>query len=277
MAQQLADRPDVPLGEVLETSDERYIPGRPSFEGPPTLRRDRWWVPPLVTVIVLLSFVGYGTWVAFQNGNYFADPYVSPFYSPCLVKGCEGGGPASVSWWHFSPALLILPFPLLFRLTCYYYRKAYYRSFWWAPPACAVRDGHEFYTGETRFPLILQNIHRYAFYLALPFPVFLTWDAIQAFFFAGGVGIGVGTVILLVNVYFLWIYTLSCHSCRHLFGGHVDQFSKARVRYFLWKQISKLNLRHAQWAWISLFTVALTDLYIRLVAMGNVHDYHWVL
>jgi hypothetical protein len=107
--------------------------------------------------------------------------------------------------------------------------------------------------------------------------VFLTWDAIQAFFFAGGVGIGVGTVILLVNVYFLWIYTLSCHSCRHLFGGHVDQFSKARVRYFLWKQISKLNLRHAQWAWISLFTVALTDLYIRLVAMGNVHDYHWVL
>ena len=53
-----------------------------------------------------------------------------------------------------------------FRLTCYYYRKAYYRSFWLSPPACAVPDGHKKYTGETRFPLIFQNLHRYFFYAA---------------------------------------------------------------------------------------------------------------
>src|SRR5438067_1236350 len=77
-------------------------------------------------------------------------------------------------WWHCSPALLILPFPLGFRLTCYYYRKAYYRSFWLSPPACAVADAHRRYTGERRFPLIFQNVHRYFFYLALPFAVLLT-------------------------------------------------------------------------------------------------------
>ena len=58
-----------------------------------------------------------------------------------------------------------------FRLTCYYYRKAYYRAFWRAPAACAVREPHAKYTGETRFPLILQNVHRYFFWIALVFNV----------------------------------------------------------------------------------------------------------
>ena len=63
--------------------------------------------------------------------------------------------------WPWSPALLILAFSLGFRLTCYYYyRKAHYRSFWQSPPACAVAEPHKRYTGETRFPLILQNVHR---------------------------------------------------------------------------------------------------------------------
>jgi hypothetical protein len=263
-----------PLGDVLEGSDRRQItPRRPL--GPRTQRRDTWWVQPLITLIVLLGFIVYGTYVAFVNKNYFVDPYVSPFYSPCLATSCQHGGPGIFgNWYAWSPALLVLPFPLAFRLTCYYYRKAYYRSFWFSPPACAVRDGWDRYTGETRFPLILQNLHRYAFYLALPFPVFLTWDAIQAFFFPGGFGIGLGTVFLLVNTAFLWLYTLSCHSFRHLVGGHVDRFSEAPVRYWMWKRVSTLNMRHAVWAWISLFTVALTDLYIRLVASGTISDPH---
>ena len=68
---------------------------------------------------------------------------------------------------HVSPALFILPFPLLFRATCYYYRKAYYRAFFWDPPACAVSEvaPRKNYTGEREFPFILQNLHRYAFYL----------------------------------------------------------------------------------------------------------------
>ena len=42
----------------------------------------------------------------------------------------------AVGWvppYTFSPLILI--FPLGFRLTCYYYRKAYYRAFFLAPPA----------------------------------------------------------------------------------------------------------------------------------------------
>ncbi len=59
-------------------------------------------------------------------------------------------------WW-LPYAALSLPFLLLFRLTCYYYRGAYYRTVWQAPTACAVAEPHAKYTGETRFPLIIQN------------------------------------------------------------------------------------------------------------------------
>jgi hypothetical protein len=239
-----------------------------------TLRRDTWWLQPLVTGLVLLGFIVYGIWVAFTDKNYFADPYISPFYSPCLAAKCGDHATAAIfgSWWKLSPALLVLPFPLGFRLTCYYYRKAYYRSFWWAPPACAVRDARVRYTGETKFPLILQNIHRYFFYLALPFPIILLWDGIKGFHFPDGWGMGLGSLILVANAVLLGLYTLSCHSCRHLCGGHVDKFSKAPVRFWLWRRLSVLNSRHMLYAWISLVFVALTDLYVRLVATGAIHD-----
>jgi hypothetical protein len=249
------------------------VPTRPPALGAVTLRKDPWWAAPAVTIGVLGGFVVYATWAAFVNRNYFVEPYLSPFYSPCIVKSCvHVTWPIIGSWWKLSPALLILPFPLAFRLTCYYYRKAYYRAFWWAPPACAVGDIRPRYTGETRFPLILQNLHRYAFYLALPFPLLLAWDGIKAFHFPDGFGMGVGTLVLLVNATLLGTYTLSCHSCRHLCGGRLDVFSKAPVRYQLWKLVTKLNQRHMLIAWVSLFGVALSDLYVRLVAMGAIHD-----
>src|SRR6266540_3886884 len=221
------------LGDVLDFSDRREVtPYRPPT-APRTARGDRWWALPVVTVVVLLGFVVYGTWVAFQNANYYADPYVSPFYSPCLATSCLHPTASFLgSWWKWSPALLVLPFPLFFRLTCYYYLNAYY----------------------------------------LPFPVFLSWDAAQSFFFPGGCGMRLGTLVLLVNVFLFWLYTLSCHSCRHLVGGRVDQFSKAPVRHFLWRRVSWLNVHHARWAWASLFSVAMADLYVRLVATGTIHD-----
>jgi hypothetical protein len=238
------------------------------------LRKDAWWLSPLLTVVVLGGFVVYGTWVAFVGKDYYADPYLSPFYSPCLAANCRPEATVELvgDWWKLSPALLVLPFPLLFRLTCYYYRKAYYRSFWWSPPACAIPDAKARYTGETRFPLVLQNIHRYTFYLALPFPVILGWDAIQAFRFPDGFGMGVGTLVLITNVVLLSLYTLSCHSCRHLCGGHVNLFSKAPIRRRLWQISTTLNRRHALYAWVSLFGVALADVYVRLVATGTITD-----
>ena len=246
--------------------------GRASI-GAATLRRDRWWLQPLVTVTVLGAFVVYGTVVAFIGRDYYADPYLSPFYSPCIAKACHPATWALVGrWWPLSPALLILVFPGGFRATCYYYRKAYYRSFWFSPPACAVPDARPRYTGETRLPLILQNVHRYFFYLALPLPLILTWDALRAFRFPDGLGLGVGTLVLLANAALLWLYTLSCHSCRHLCGGGLNRFSTAPRRYWLWRKVSALNARHMPLAWISLCTVALADLYVRLVATGVLHD-----
>jgi hypothetical protein len=249
-----------------------------------TLRKDAWWTLPLTVAVVLLSFIIYSTWAAFQNAHYFAAPYLSPFYSPCISKSCVhatfGYGLPDFTFpviGIVSPAFLILWGPGLFRLTCYYYRKAYYRSFWLAPAACAVRDVKSGYTGETRFPLILQNFHRYAWYVAVIFIVLLTWDALLAFRFpepGGGTrfGIGVGTLVMWINVIFLAGYTFSCHSCRHVCGGHVNAFSTSPARYGLWRVITRLNEQHPAFAWLSLFSVGLTDLYIRLVSMGIIRD-----
>jgi hypothetical protein len=243
-----------------------------------TYRVDRWWLAPLVQFLGLFAFIVYGTIAAFRNAHYFADPYLSPFYSPCLTNHCVDhytpeflGG-----WWSFSPAFLILIFPLGFRFTCYYYRKAYYRSFWLSPPACAVPDAHSKYTGESRFPLIIQNIHRYFFYVALLFALLLTYDFARAFDFNGSFGIGVGTAVLGINVFLISIYTLSCHSCRHIIGGQLKSFSKHPLRYKYWKGVSKLNAHHMLLAWLSLVWIAVADLYIWLVSNGTITDYHWI-
>jgi hypothetical protein len=249
------------------------------------LRKDTWWALPAAVVLVLGSFIVYSTWAAFQNAYYWAPPYLSPFYSPCLSQSCLhvtfGWGLPDIQLpiiGVLSPAFLILWGPGLFRLTCYYYRKAYYRSFWLSPPACALPDAQKGgYSGETRWPLKLQNYHRYLWYVAVIFIVLLTWDALLAFRFpaAGGgtqFGIGVGTLVMWANVILLAGYTFSCHSCRHVCGGYVDVFSKAPTQYSLWRGISRLNERHPTFAWLSLFSVGLTDLYIRLVAMGVIRD-----
>ena len=248
--------------------DERgeVIPGA-------TLRADVWWLEPLLVVLVLGSFAVYSTWAALQNAHYYVAPYLSPFYSPCLAANCSHVSiPLIGSWWNLSPAFLILWIPGGFRATCYYYRKAYYRSFFGLPPGCAVRDRARSYTGETRFPFLLQNIHRYFFWLSLPVLVFLWWDAILAFNFGGRFGVGVGTLVLLLNAALLSSYSLSCHSCRHLCGGHVNVFSRAPAKHALWRAFSALNERHMLLAWISLIWVGLTDVYVRLLSMGIIRD-----
>jgi hypothetical protein len=242
-----------------------------------TLRQDRWWLYPAVTFTVFFSFVVYSTIRAFMNRDYFAEPYLSPFYSPCLgdcVRGSSDFG-QPFGWFPLSAALIVLIFPLGFRLTCYYYRKAYYRSFWLSPPACGVAEPHAAYSGETRFPLILQNVHRWFWYATLVVALILTWDVVLAFGPApgesDGIHMGLGTLLMLGNVVLIWLYQLSCHSCRHIVGGRLRHFSKHPVRYRLWSWVSKLNARHANYAWLSLFSVALVDLYIFLLA-ANVFD-----
>ncbi len=176
-------------------------------------------------------------------------------------------------WVPFSPALLILWAPAGFRFTCYYYRGAYYKAFWADPPACAVGEPRESYWGERKFPLILQNVHRYFLYLALIFLVFLAHDSWKAFWFDDGFGIGLGTIILTANVFFLGGYTFSCHSLRHIVGGNCDELSKYAVRQKAYGCVSYLNRRHMIWAWCSLFVVGFSDIYVRLCSMGVWHDW----
>ncbi|HEY3261637.1 MAG TPA: hypothetical protein VGJ95_15455 [Pseudonocardiaceae bacterium] len=245
-----------------------------------TLRTDRWWLAPLLTFAGLTTFVVYGLVRTFMNANYWVPQYhyLAPFYSPCLSRACVEGSSHWGQWFPdlgplITPPLFVLPFILGFRLTCYYYRKAYYRAFWLSPPACAVNEPHKRYTGETRFPLVAQNVHRYFFYSAIPVALILTYDAGIAFHGRnGGIGLGLGTVILVINVLLIWAYTLSCHSCRHLIGGRLKHFSRHPVRYWVWTQISTLNAKHMQLAWLSLGSVGLADLYVALVASGAIND-----
>jgi hypothetical protein len=174
-----------------------------------------------------------------------------------------------------SPAILILIFPLSFRMTCYYYRKAYYRSFAGSPPGCAVGPlAKKKYNGETKL-LLIQNLHRYALYFALLFIVLLGKDAFEAFFKDGEFGIGVGSIVLTINVILIACYTFGCHSLRHLVGGRKDCMSncgKSSVALGSFKQASWFNARHMQFAWASLVWVMVTDVYVRLCAMNIITD-----
>lgn len=248
--------------------------------GERTLRKDNWRRYPIVTLVIFTAWLAYGLVRALMGADFFVPQYhyLTPFYSPCFNVKCgdaaefgtflPGGTPFFIPF-----AAISLPFLLLFRLTCYYYRKAYYRAYWASPPACGVREPHKTYTGERRFPLIGQNLHRYFWAAAFLISLVNTWDAIRAFHGKdGGFGIGIGTLILLANVILLWGYTLSCHSCRHIVGGRLKNFSKHPIRYWAWMQISKLNERHGQFALITLGSLVVADLYVALVAHGTFSD-----
>jgi hypothetical protein len=252
-----------------------------------TARTDNWWIGPAITFAVFTTFVVYTTWAALQGDHFLVGPYLSPFYSPILFADpavtphamSHAWFGAFPSWWPSfvpaSPAILILAFPGGFRFTCYYYRKAYYRSFAGSPPGCAVGPlaGDKKYKGETGL-LVFQNLHRYFMYAALVFVVLLSKDAVESFFWRGKLGVGVGSILITINALLIASYTFGCHSFRHMIGGGKDCMScgKHTVQYGAWKKASWFNGRHMQFAWVSLVWVMVTDLYIRLVSMGHITD-----
>ncbi len=236
-----------------------------------TERTDQWWLMPLAQALGLGALGMYANWAAFQGNHYEFGNYLSPFYSPLFKP----------SWWPFSPAFLILWAPLGFRATCYYYRKAYYRAFFADPVACAVGEMKaKGYCGELKFPFILQNLHRYMLYVAIVILLILWYDVFKAFVFVAPdgshrLGIGGGTLALLANTTLLSLYTLSCHSLRHLVGGKLDCFSCAAAgaqRHKAWSIVSVLNGHHMGFAWWSLLGVCFADFYIRMCSMGVIKD-----
>lgn len=257
-----------------------------------TFRTDRWWVEPLWTGLGFLCFIVYSSWAAYQGDHYFYHGYLSPMYSPLLFTdpARPGAAPLEHAWFgvwpHWlqaiwppflpsSPAWLILIGPLSFRLTCYYYRKFYYRAYFMTPPACAVGAlPRKNYRGETAL-FLFQNLHRYALYVAIGFIVVLSYDAYLAFWRDGRFGMGVGTLVLLINPILLATYTFGCHSFRHLVGGQLNCFtcdSAAKTRFGIWQRVSWLNARHMLFAWISLVWVGFADFYVRMVSLGHIHD-----
>lgn len=224
-------------------------------------RGSPWWLAPATVVLALSGFMLYGLWSVLIAGRAEAGPYLSPFFSPRLPD-----------IWRLSPALLVLPVPLAFRASCYHYRKAYYRSFFRHPPACARAEaaGRQ-YAGDSRLPYSLNHLHRFALYLSLPVLLFLWVDAGLSLVDHGRPHLGVGSLLMLLNVVLLSGYTFGCHSLRHLVGGGLDCFSAARcgrMRLGAWRRVSILTVDHGIWAWASLAGVVAVDVYIRLVQHG---------
>ena len=151
--------------------------------------------------------------------------------------------------------------------------------FWADPPSCAVGEPRNGFRGENSFPLIIQNLHRYFLYLALLFILVLSYDVWVALWFpiAGSEGVefglGVGTLVLALNVVLLGSYTLGCHSLRHLIGGRRDCISESSTQKTAYDCVSCLNRRHMMYAWMSLFWVGFSDLYVRLCSMGIWADF----
>jgi len=280
---------DAPASGRLRNADRALPPasgGTPATGTPPgahqgrghreklgeTDRTDRWWLVPALQALGLAVLIGYANVAAFLGADHYhfvegGRHYLSPFYSPYIK-------PSWLPSW-VSPALLILIFPLGFRTTCYYYRKAYYRAFFADPTACAVGEPKRPYAGEASFPFILQNIHRYLIYLAIPLLFFLWWDVILAFTINGAPAIGVGSLAIFASTFSLTLYTFSCHSLRHLIGGRLDCFSCVAgggPRLKAWSWVSVLNGRHMAFAWWSLFFVCLADFYVRMCSMGVIQD-----
>ena len=255
------------------------VPGKPRGTAPAgfaiTSRLDAWFTAPLTQLIVFTICATYLLFSGVIWGPLFgpqyveADGYLSPLFSPLILF------PDMPRW--LSPGLLILWIPIAFRATCYYYRKAYYRFYFADPPGCAVGEPtlHRRYGMENAFPFILQNIHRYFLYLAF-IPLFFLWvDAVKAFVPESGPRLGLGGVLFVVNVALLTGYSLSCHSLRHIVGGKLDCFSctrRQRARYEAWRWLSFLNRHHMAFAWSSLITVTLADLYVRFLGLGLLVD-----
>jgi hypothetical protein len=246
-----------------------------------TMRRDRWWVQPVLIVVALSLFGIYAIVRVLVNKYYVITTdgahLGSPFFSPDLPN--IFGFTTALPW-----AFLVLWAPLGLRTSCYYYRKSYYRSFFLAPPSCAVAGmARRKYSGETKFPLIFQNLHRFFWYFAVIVIGFLTYDAIRGLFYSTptgtSFGVSLGSLIMFANVGLLSAFTFGCNSFRHIIGGKLDCFScssSARTRHTMWQKVTVLNGHHQLWAWASMFSVAITDIYIWLAASGVFVDPHHI-
>lgn len=270
-----------------------------------TQRRDQWWAMPLAIAAGLVFFLIYGTIMAFQQNHYFfhgpqGQNYLSPFFSPLFydTKSTLEAGKSSThawfggwqpGWWPalvaFAPTMLILWAPGAFRFTCYGFRGHYYKGLWADPIACGVgepgfRGGA--YRGEKKFPLTIQNLHRYFLYVIIVLLAIKCYDTYKTLFVFNtpanpdpknvSLGFGLGTFILLIEPILLAMYVGGCHSLRHLIGGRKDAMGSTGVQKKAYDCVSCLNKRHMLWGWASLLWIIFADMYVRALSLGWISD-----
>ncbi len=254
-----------------------------------TDRTDDWWKGPAAMAAYLGIMVVYSTWRGMMEADFWifeefgrsaghqtmwieseGSHVLSPLFSPLVIPRGDGLGsmvPLELAW--MSPAMFILIFPIGFRATCYYYRKAYYRAFMQQPTGCAVSKPWDEYSGETGL-LLVQNLHRYFMYVALIYLPILSYDVWMSvnFHSAANVhsyGVSVGSMMLLVNLILLTGYCFGCHAFRHLVGGGANEWTAnpmSRLKYRMWRFSTLFNENHRDWALYSLFWVMIADFYI---------------
>ena len=213
---------------------------------PKTLRTDTWWLEPALVAVSLAVFFGWLTISIFLEGwAYEIGPYLSPVYEPKLWES---------EHWYASPAFVVLLGPVPFRATCYYYRRAYYRSFFLSPPACAVGDVAEDVQGRIAVPVHRPepapavHVRRAAVH---PHPLV---GAAHSFYNRGlprartkaGASASARSSSC-VNAFLLMMYTFSCHSLRHFVGGGLNCFSCTkwtRTRKRVWDYVTAWNAHH---------------------------------
>ncbi len=252
----------MPPARTLTATPEAY---RGAGCGQPfgaTERTDAWWQSPLFQLVALLVAMGYAGWSGSHPDGVQFESLRSPIHAE--LPGIAMTGLLTA---------LTLAVPILFRATCYYMRRVYYRSVFGSPAACAVGTAPHLagYGGEKSFPFWLQNLHRYFLYLALALIAIHWFHVVRSFWYDGHVRVGLGNLLLILDTALLTLYATSCHAFRHMIGGNVDCFSCAKggeVRYKAWSLVSALNGRHMQYFWASLYTVVIADAYIRMCAAG---------
>ena len=70
----------------------------------------------------------------------------------------------------------------------------------------------------------------------------------------------------------IWLYTLSCHSCRHTSAAGCGTSPSTRSATGSGPGSPSSTPTTRRYAWFSLFSVALVDLYIYLLATNVIDD-----
>lgn len=183
----------------------------------------------------------------------------------------------------YSPTVLVVPIAGLFRLTCYAYRKDYYRHIFNHPLSCAADERLEKsgrgYSGETTL-FAFNNLHRYLLYAGIALLPFFYYDFYVSVTYLGGFILRFGSLLILLNALLLTLWVFSCHAFRHVFaGGNVrcyDCTLNPGIRKGFFNVQSLLNKRHEEWAFISLIVIVLVDLYLRALIAGWPIDFRLV-